>query len=450
MTWEKDGFRFDMGPSWYTMPDVVEKFFQEFGEKPSDYYDLVRLSPSYRVFFGKNDILDLPTEMAEIKKMFAQLEPEGAEKLERFLKQAKYQYEVALDAFLYKEYKSLADMFNWRMLKEGTKLHVFDNMESFSRRFFTSERARKLLQYTLVFLGGAPKKTPALYALMAYIDYELGIWYPQGGITKMVGAIKSLAEKHGAKIIYNAEVSEIIVEQGEAKGVKIGEQVYPADIVIANADYAHVETTLLPKQYCSYPEKYWQKKTIAPSAFLLYLGLNTKIPQLDHHNLLLHNDWVEHFDKIFDNPGWPDKPSSYLNCTSKTDPSVAPEGKETLFLLVPIAAGLPDTPEIRKEYADKILADIEATIDFPIRQHIEVFRSITINDYRQLYNAYQGTALGLSHTLMQTAFFRPKQRSKKVKHLFYTGQYTHPGIGMPITLISSQIVRDIIRKEYGR
>ncbi len=336
------------------------------------------------------------------------------------------------------------------MIKEGSKLHIFDNMEKFASRFFKTEKAKKLLQYTLVFLGGAPKKTPALYALMAYIDYELGIWYPQGGIVKMVEAIKTLAEKKGAKFIFEAEVSSIVVENGQAKGVQVGDQFYEADIVIANADYPHVELTLLPEKYRSYSAKYWQKKTIAPSAFLLYLGINTKIPQLDHHNLLLHNDWVNHFDKIFDNPGWPDKPSSYLNCTSKTDPSVAPEGKETLFLLVPIAANLPDTPEIRAEYTDKILSDIEKVIKFPIRKHIEVSRSVSLNNYASLYNAYQGTALGLSHTLWQTAFFRPKQRSKKVTNLFFTGQYTHPGIGMPITLISSQIVRDIIRQEYDK
>lgn len=450
MTWEKNGFRFDMGPSWYTMPDVVEKFFNEFGEKPSDYYNLIRLSPSYRVFFGSDDIVDLPSSLEEIYALFDKLEENGAEKLKKFLNQAKYQYEVALDSFLYKEYRSLFDMFNWRMIKEGSKLHIFDNMERFAGRFFKTEKAKKLLQYTLVFLGGAPKKTPALYALMAYIDYELGIWYPQGGIVKMVEAIKNLAEKKGAKFIFEAEVSNIVVENGQAKGVQVGDKFYAADIIVANADYPHVELKLLPEKYRSYSKKYWQKKTIAPSAFLLYLGINTKIPQLDHHNLLLHNDWVNHFDKIFDNPGWPDKPSSYLNCTSKTDPSVAPEGKETLFLLVPIAANLPDTPEIRAEYTDKILSDIEKVIKFPIRKHIEVSRSVSLNDYASLYNAYQGTALGLSHTLWQTAFFRPKQRSSKISNLFFTGQYTHPGIGMPITLISSQIVRDIIRQKYAK
>lgn len=450
MVWEKNGFRFDMGPSWYTMPDIVEKFFNEFGKSAKDYYEIKRLDPSYRVFFGREDIVDLPGSLEKIYELFDEIEEDGAKKLKKFLDQAKYQYEVSVDSFLYKEYRNIWDMFNLKMLIEGSKLHVFDNMDSFTKRFFKNERARKLLQYTLVFLGGAPKKTPALYALMAYIDYQLGIWYPMGGMTSMVKAIESLAKKHGASFSYNESVEKIIVKNGKACGVLTKKKEYEADIVISNADYAHTEINLLEEKYQKYKKSYWEKRTIAPSAFLLYLGLDKQIPNLKHHNLFLHNDWVEHFNVIFDKPDWPDKPSYYINCSSKTDPSVAPEGKETFFLLVPIAAGIKDSPEIRKEYTDKILSDIEKLVDFPIREHIEVSRSVSIDDYKSLYNAYQGTALGLSHTLMQTAFFRPKHRSTKVENLFYTGQYTHPGIGMPVTLISSQIVRDIIRKEYGK
>ena len=450
MIWEKDGFRFDMGPSWYTMPDVVEKFFNEFGKSAKDYYDIVRLDPSYRVFFGSDDVLDLPGSLEEIYKLFDSLEKDGSKKLKKFLDQAKYQYDVSMKSFMYKEYRNIWDMFNGRMLVEGTKLHLFDNMESFAKRFFDNERARKLLQYTLVFLGGAPKKTPALYALMAYIDYQLGIWYPMGGMTSMVKAILNLAESHQAKFKYNEEVKEILVEGNKVVGVKTKDNEYKADLVIANADYAHVETELLSDKFQTYKKKYWEKKLVAPSAFLLYLGLDKQIPNLKHHNLFLHNDWVEHFNVIFNKPDWPEKPSYYINCSSKTDSSVAPPNKETFFLLVPIAAGIEDTEEIRKKYTETILDDIEKIIDFPIRKHIEVSRSVSINDYKSLYNAYKGTALGLSHTLMQTAFFRPRHRSLKVKGLFYTGQYTHPGIGMPVTLISSQVIRDIIRKEYGK
>ncbi len=449
MIWQEKGFQFDMGPSWYTMPEIVDKFFNEFGEKASDYYQLVRLSPSYRVFFGKDDVLDIPDSMDKINQLFDSLEPDGAKKLAKFLKQAKYQYDVSVESFLYKEYRNLGDMFNRRMLFEGAKLHLFDNMESFTKRFFTNERARKLLQYTLVFLGGAPKKTPALYALMAYIDYALGIWYPLGGIHVFVQSLVNLATKQGVKFVFNQEVTEIVVDNGRATGVKTSNNFFPADIVISNADYQHTETKLLSSKFQSYSSAYWQKRVVAPSAFLLYLGLNTKIPQLDHHNLFLHNDWVNHFNTIFDKPSWPDKPSYYINCPSKTDPSVAPAGKETFFLLVPIASGLEDSPLIRQNYQNKILQEIENLIDFPIRQHVEVARSFSIADYQEYYNAFKGTALGLSHTLKQTAFFRPKHRSKKVKNLFYTGQYTHPGIGMPVTLISSQIVRDIIRQDYG-
>lgn len=447
MVWEKDGFVFDMGPSWYTMPDAFEHYFSLFGKKPNDFYKLVRLDPSYRMFFGKDDIIDVEADKQKVLAMFDRLEDSGAEKLKRFLQQAEYQYNVSMESFLYKEYRTIFDMFNWRMITEGTKLHLFESMDTFTKRFFTNDRLRKILQYTLVFLGGAPKQTPALYALMAHIDINLGVWYPMGGLGAVVDAFVTLGKEYGVTYKYSHEVEKILVENGKAVGIQTKDKEYRADIVVVNADYAHAELDLLPKQYQSYPKAYWEKKTMAPSAFIVYLGLKKQIKQLTHHNLFVHNDWVEHFDSMFKHPAWPENPSYYLSCPSKTDPSVAPKGKENIFILVPIAAGIQDTPEIREHYKQKIYTDLEGVLGTDIRPLIEVERVLSINDYTSLYHAYKGSALGLSHTLFQTAIFRPLQRSKKVKKLFFTGQLTHPGIGVPITLISSEIVAQMIRNE---
>ncbi len=446
--WKKDGFLFDMGPSWYLMPDVFEKFFGEFGRKPSDFFKLKRLDPSYRIWFGENDYIDMPTDLSEIKKIFAKLEVDGDKKLEKYLAQAKYQYDVAMDRFIYRSYNSWKDILDKQLMVEGAKLNVFGSMGKLAEKYFDSEKARKILLYTIVFLGGSPKVTPALYSIMTHIDFSLGVWYPMEGINKVALAIESLGKKHGAKFHYSKAVDEIIVEEGKAVGVRIGKKINKADLVVVNADYHFAETCLLESKYQSYPEKYWKKKTVAPSALIFYLGISKKIKNLQHHTLFFDGDWEAHFENIFSNPSWPrSDPSFYVCAPSKTDNTVAPKNMENLFVLIPVASGLDDNEGTREKYFEQVIDRMEKLTRESIKEHIIVKRSFAHKDFAKEYNAYKGTALGLAHTLSQTAFLRPKQKSDKVQNLFYTGQYTHPGIGMPITLISSSILHHTLTHE---
>lgn len=445
--WKESGFSFDMGPSWYLMPDAFEKFFAKFNKKPEDLYKLIRLDPSYRIFFGPNDILDIKASLDENIKLFESLETGAGQKLVEYLEQARYQYDVSMSQFLYKNFKSVFDFFNKRMMDEGRKLHVFENLDKFTKRFFKNERLRKVLQYSMVFLGGAPSNTPALYSVINHADFNLGVWYPYGGFSSVAIAIQKLAESYGAKFVFNSEVKEIVVEDGVAKKVITTDSGYDADVVVGNGDYHHIETALLPKKYQSYSTRYWKKRTMAPSAFILYLGLNKKLSNLKHHNLMLSNDWEKHFNAIFDNPSWPTEPSYYVCAPAQTDASVAPEGKENLFVLVPIASGLSETSEFREEYAQKIISHMENEIGETFADSIIVKRIFTGVDFAKDYNAFQGTALGLSHTLFQTAMLRPRMKSKKVANLYFAGQYTQPGIGVPMALISGELTHKNISED---
>jgi phytoene desaturase len=447
--WKKNGFTFDMGPSWYLGPEIFDNFFSQLKQKTTDFYKLKRLDPSYRIFFAKDDLVDIPPDLKKLYTLFDTFENQGGEKLRKYLDISKAQYEISMKSFIYKSYNSIFSIFNKQMFREGKKLPVFESMEKFVSKFFTSDRAKKILQYNLVFLGGAPKNTPALYSLMAHMDFNLGVWYPEGGFGSVVNGFASLAKFFGANIKTNIEVKKIIIKNGKAVGVKTSKGDILADLILANADYHHVETSLLPKPYQSYSENYWKKKTIAPSAFIIFLGLNKKIKNLSHHNLFLDHNWQDHFNSIFENPHWHENPSYYVSCPSKTDPTVAPAGKENLFILVPTAPGLKDNEKTRREYAKRVLNHLEGLIGESIQDNIEVMRIFAQSDFTRDYHAYKGTALGLSQTLFQTAVFRPKHQSSKVKNLYFTGQFTHPGIGVPMVIISSQIVTQEIIKKYG-
>lgn len=445
--WKTEGFVFDMGPSWYLMPEVFERFFSNFGRKPEEFFELRRLDPSYRMFFGDDKIVDISKDMEKNLETFEKIEKGGAEKLRKYLSVSEYEYEVSMRDFVYKDYKSPFDFFNFELLSKGAKLHVFESMDRYTKRFFSSSLSRKILEYTIVFLGGTPKSTPALYSLMSHVDFNLGVWYPIGGINKVVEALERLCKSHNVKIITNKEVEKIIVENGIARGVVVGNETINADIIVSNADYAHMETKLLEEKYRSYKKEYFEKAKIAPSGFVIFLGLKKKLPKLVHHNLFLENDWNKHFETIFEKPSWPDAPSYYISCPSKTDPSIAPDGFENIFILVPVASGLEDAEETIEKYYKKIIKHFEKVVGEKIEDQIVVKRIFTHTDFIKDYNAYKGTALGLSHTLWQSAIFRPSNKSKKVENLYYTGQYTHPGIGVPMTLICSEIVAKKISDE---
>ncbi len=447
--WEKDGFLFDMGPSWYLMPEIFEHFFAQFDRKVENFYKLLRLNPSYRIFF-RDEVLDISANLDKTMALFERLEKNGAEKLRKYLKQAQDKYEYLMKGLMYEDLAGIRAMVSPKLMAAGWKLSIFSNIDKLTKRYFSDERARKILQYTIVFLGGNPKNTPALYSMISHIDFNLGVWYPYGGIGKIVEAIYKLAVENGAEVRFGTEVKKIEIENKLAKRVIATHETFDADIVVSNADYPHSEIDLLVKRYQTYPKQYWEKKTIAPSAFVLYLGLNKKIESLTHHNVILDYDWVKHFEQIFENPTWPDEPAYYLCCPSKTDDTVAPPNGENIFVTIPISPGIEDTPEIREAYFNKILAHMEKIVGETIRDSLVVKRIFSLNDFANDYNAYMGTAVGLTHTFRQSAFFRPRHKSKKVKNLYYSGAYTHPGIGVPMTLIAAEIVGNLIRDDYGQ
>jgi phytoene desaturase len=430
--WETEGFVFDMGPSWYLMPEIFENFFNEFGKSVSDYYELIRLDPNYRIFFGAEDVVEITADLEPNLQTFEGFEIGGSKKLQEYLDKAKDTYEYMMEGIMYKDLDSFWSMFSPSLMKAGMKLHILSNIDEYVQKFFKSDRARKILEYPIVFLGGNPKNTPALYSI----------------IGKIPESLMKLAKEQGADIQFGVDATHIDVKNRFAHRVQTAEGDIDTDLVVVNADYPWSEINLLDASYETYPAKYWEKKVIAPSAFVVYLGVDRKLDQLTHHNVFLEYDWVQHFDQIFEKPAWPDKPAYYVCCPSRYDSLVAPKGKENLFITVPISPGIEDTPTIRNAYLDKIVTHMEKLIGERFRDEISVKRIFSLNDFSEDYNAYKGTAVGLTHTFRQSAFFRPRHRSKKVKNLYYTGQYTHPGIGVPMALVSSKIVANQINKHF--
>jgi len=445
--WNTQGFMFDMGPSWYLMPEVFESFFRKLGKKREDYYGLSKLPTYYQVFFGDGTKVKVTNNLEQTKAVFESLEPGGAAKLERYLAAARYKYDTAIGEFLYRDYSSVFDFFNKKLVVEGLKLDVFTSLDKFVRREFKDIRSRQLLEYAMVFLGSSPSNAPALYSLMSHVDLDLGVWFPEGGMAAIGLGMEKLAREFGVKFVYDAPVTRIVTKNGKATGVETPKGRFEADEVLVTADYAHAELDLLSEADRSYSRKYWEKATVAPGMLLAYLGTKKKIPGLEHHNLYFSTDWDAHFDTIFKTPSWPADPCFYASVVSKTDASVAPEGGENIFLLVPTAPGLDDTDEAREAMFDVAAGKLESLIGSSIRDDLAVKRLYSHRDFKADYNAWKGTALGLSHTLGQTAVFRPGRRSKKVDGLWYAGQYTHPGVGVPMTLIAAELAAGAMVKE---
>lgn len=441
-----NGFTFDMGPSWYWMPEVFEQYFEQFGKSRADYYDLVRLNPSYTITFSDGDVMRVPADMGELEAMFEYYEPGSTENLRRFLKEAQYKYQVGMNEFVQKPGHSVWEFADWRVMKSLFQLHMFTDMSSYVRRLFKNEKLIQLLEFPVLFLGATPWKTPALYSLMNYADMALGTWYPMGGMYEIIKAMVALAEEKGVKIKLSEEVKSIYVPNGHATKVITQGAEYEADIVVGGADYHHVDQNLLESRVRNYTEGYWQKRTMAPSSLLFYLGVNKRLNNLEHHNLFFDEDFNLHAQEIYENPKWPSKPLFYVSMPSKTDPSVSPEGCENLFVLIPLAPDLEDTNALRERYYDMVMSRLEKWTGQNIRSHVVYRRSFAHNDFKKDYHAFRGNAYGLANTLLQTAFLKPKLKSKKVKNLYYTGQLTTPGPGVPPSLISGHVVAKEIFK----
>ncbi|OEK07487.1 phytoene desaturase family protein [Roseivirga misakiensis] len=441
------GFTFDMGPSWYWMPDVFESFFNKFGKSVSDYYELIRLDPSYKVTYEGGDEMDIPADMGELEALFESIEPGSGQQLRAFLKQAAYKYEVGINKLVYKPGRSLTEFTSLKLLIDVVRMDVFQSMSKHVRKYFKNPRLIQLMEFPVLFLGALPENTPALYSLMNYADMSLGTWYPKGGMHKIVEAMGKLAEELGVKILTNHAVSKINHSGGMVKSVTTDQGEIYGDVLISGADYHHVETKLLDSETRNYSDKYWDSRVMAPSSLLYYLGIDKKLDGLLHHNLFFDTDFTPHAHDIYTDPKWPEKPLFYASLTSKTDPTVAPEGHENLFLLIPVAPGLEENDEIREKYLDMILTRMENHTGQSIKPHIVYKRSFAHRDFISDYNSFKGNAYGLANTLTQTAILKPSLKSKKLKNLYYTGQLTVPGPGVPPSLISGIVVADEVEKD---
>jgi phytoene desaturase len=442
---QEKGFTFDMGPSWYWMPDIFDNYFARFGKKTADYYTLKRLDPSYSVILSDKEVVDMPADYGALRELFESIEPGAASALDRFLDQAAYKYKVGIQEFVWKPSVKISEFLSFRILVDALRMDVFSSFYSHVRKFFKSETLLKLMEFPILFLGAISQNTPAMYSLMNYAEIKLGTWYPMGGMHKIVKGMVDLAISKGVNIQYNAEVTGFAIEAGQVKGVKVAGGILTADAVVASADYHHVET-LLGNAHRNYDEAYWDKRVMAPSSLLFYLGINKRLPRLKHHNLFFDRDFSVHSHEIYTDPMWPSDPLFYASAPSVTDPSVAPEGCENLFLLIPVAPNLEDTEEVRAQYFEQLMDRLEQYCGVSIRDSIVYKRSYAHQDFMGDYHAFKGNAYGLANTLMQTAILKPNLKNKHLKNMFYTGQLTVPGPGVPPSLISGIVVAKEVDK----
>jgi phytoene desaturase len=437
--WKQDGYTFDMGPSWYWMPDVFENYFALFGKHPSDFYNLTRLDPGYRIYYGKDDTLDVPADLNALKALFEQIEPGSSKGLQEFLDQAEYKYRVGMGEYVFKPSHSITEYFDFNLVKKSLGIQLLTSMSKHVRQYFKNPKLIKLLEFPVLFLGATPQNTPAMYSMMNYADLVLGTWYPQGGMHEIVKAMVQVGESYGVDIKLNTEVTQIVTTNNIATTIQTSQGEFKADFVIAGADYEHVDQHLVDEPHRNYTPKYWDTRTMSPSSLLYYVGVNKKVENIEHHNLFFDEDFELHAKEIYTNPAWPTKPLFYVSCTSKTDNSVAPEGCENMFFLMPLAPDLQDTDDLREKYFNIMLDRFEAVTGQRIRDHIVVKRSYAMNDFKADYHSFKGNAYGLANTLKQTAFWKPAMRAKKISNMLYTGQLTVPGPGVPPALISGQV-----------
>jgi phytoene desaturase len=446
---ETNGFLFDMGPSWYWMPDVFERFFAQFGKKVEDYYDLIRLDPSYQVIYSANEKWLIPNNSTDLAAFLEKIEIGAGNKLKQFIAEAEIKYEVGMKDLVFKPGRSLNEFMSLDFFKGLIKLDLFTSHSKHVRKYFTNPKIISLLEFPVLFLGAKPQDTPALYSLMNYADIQLGTWYPMGGMCKIVEGMVDLAKSLGVQIKLNEAVIGFENESGQVKQVKTAKNNYTCDVVIAGADYHHIDQQVLEKPYRSYSPEYWEKRTMAPSSLLFYLGIDKIVEGLEHHNLFFDEDFGIHAIEIYDHPQWPSKPLFYVCCPSKTDPSTAPSGKENIFILIPVAPGIEDTEEIREKYFEMVINRLETLINQKIKSHIIFKRSYAHKNFMDDYNSFKGNAYGLANTLKQTAILKPSIKSKKLSNLYFTGQLTVPGPGVPPSLISGEVVASEIIKNLS-
>jgi phytoene desaturase len=445
-----DGFTFDMGPSWYWMPDVFERYFNQFGASVSDYYKLDRLDPSYRVYWPY-EYWDVPADYESLKSLLENFEPGAGKALDKVMEEAAYKYQVGINKLVFKPGQSWLEFLDAALVKGLFRLDVFTSIKKHFGRHFRHPQIRELMEFPVLFLGALPEDTPALYSLMNYADIKGGTWFPHGGMFSIVQAMYAQAQKLGVNFEFGADVRRIIVKNGKATGVETDSNTWQADVIVSGADYHFTETKLLEKPYRSYNDAYWSSRVMAPGCLLYYVGLGKKIPGLQHHTLFFDVPFGPHARDIYTTPRWPDKPLFYVSATSITDPSQAPDGCENLFFLVPVAAGIQgDNEALRQRYFDQIVERFEERIGCTVHDSIVYYKSYASSNFIEDYNAFKGNAYGLANTLLQTAVLKPACRSKKIDNLFYTGQLTVPGPGVPPSLISGEVVAKQVNQYFSK
>ncbi|RIA09317.1 phytoene desaturase [Flavobacteriaceae bacterium MAR_2010_72] len=443
---KRDGFTFDIGPTWYWMPDVFERFFADFETHPKKYYELEKLNPAYSVYFDKNDYITIEDTLEKIYKTFEKEEAGSSSKLKTFMATAQNNYDVAIKDLVYRPGVSPLELITPVTIKKISQF--FSTIKKDVRKEFKNERLAKILEFPVLFLGAKPDNTPSFYSFMNYADFGIGTFHPKGGMYQVILAMKTLAENLGIVIKTENSIEKIIVDNGKATGIVSNGIVYHSDIVLSGADYHHTET-LMDLQYRQYSERYWEKKVFAPSSLLFYVGFDKKLKNVNHHTLFFDVDFDTHAQAIYDQPEWPEQPLFYASFPSLTDATSAPEHHEAGIFLIPLAPGLNDTQELRDIYFEKIISRFEDLTSQDVKKNIIFKESFCVNDFVKDYNSYKGNAYGMANTLLQTAFLRPKLKSKKVDNLFFTGQLTVPGPGVPPSLISGKLVAELIKKHHA-
>lgn len=446
-TFTANGFRFDMGPSWYWMPDVFERFFARFGRTPADYYELVRLDPSYQVFWNDEQVA-VPAGVPALQALFDRYEPGAGQRLEAFMQEAAVKYEAGIGKLVYQPGLSALEFLRGDVLRALFRTDLLRSMHRHVRRYFRHPKLLQLTEFPVLFLGALPEHTPALYSLMNYADMQLGTWYPKGGMVRIVDALYELAQSLGVRFHFGEPATRLGCSGRAVQTVETAQSAYTTDAVIAACDYHHTENDLLPPALRNYRKSYWDKRDMAPSCLLFYIGVDRRLEGMQHHNLFFDAAFDRHARQLYTDPQWPDDPLMYVCCPSKTDATVAPEGCENLFVLIPVAPGLEDTEEIRDRYFRLIIARLEKRLEQPLRDHIVYQRRYACRDFVNDYHAFKGNAYGLANTLTQTAFMKPSIRNRKLRNLFYTGQLTVPGPGVPPALISGEIVAGQVLRSF--
>jgi phytoene desaturase len=449
-TFCEEGFTFDMGPSWYWMPDVYESFYQLFGKTADDFYDLKKLDPGFAVIFANQEVIDIPANFDQICEIFEGIESGSGAKLRKFIADGEFKYQVGMQDMVYKPGHSITEFFSFSLFKDALSLHLFTSFSKYVRRYFKDPRLLALIEFPVLFLGAMPQDTPALYSLMNFAGLKQGTFYPMGGFGKVADTFRDIAAHAGVQFATSQNVDKLEIQAGKISHIHSNGKSSPADVVIGSADYHHIESQLLDQDHRSYPESYWESRTFAPSCLLFYLGIDKKVEKLRHHNLFFDEDFEGHAIEIYKNKRWPTSPLFYVCCPSRTDPSVAPKGGENLFVLMPVATNLEDPENIREKYYNMLMDRLEKFAGETIRDHVVYKKSYSVSDFKTDYNAYKGNAYGLANTLAQTAIFKPKLKSRKVSNLFYAGQLTVPGPGVPPSIISGRIAANEVLKFLNR